>query len=90
MLVPDEITNGIVRERLLQTDCENGFLLDGFPARLHKPKHWMRMLVEMGRSIDHVVNLKVDRGLLLARLTGRRICKSCGATYHVMFNPPKQ
>jgi adenylate kinase len=47
------------------------------------------MLADMGRKIDHVINLKVDRGLLLARLTGRRICKSCGATYHVLFNPPK-
>ncbi len=61
-----------------------------FHARFNKPKHWMECLIEMGRSIDHVSILKVDRGLLLARLTGRRICKSCGATYHVMFNPPKQ
>ena len=61
-----------------------------FHERLLKPKHWMKCLTEMGRSIDHVINLKVDRGLLLARLTGRRICKACGATYHVIFNPPKQ
>ncbi|MBB3114309.1 adenylate kinase [Paenibacillus phyllosphaerae] len=90
LLVPDEITNGIVRDRLLVEDCNKGFLLDGFPRTIQQAEALDAMLAEMGRSIDHVVNLKVDRGLLLARLTGRRICKSCGATYHVMFNPPKQ
>jgi adenylate kinase len=90
LLVPDEITNGIVRDRLLQDDCSNGFLLDGFPRTLQQAEALDSMLADMGRTIDHVVNLKVDRGLLLARLTGRRICKSCGSTYHVMFNPPKQ
>lgn len=90
LLVPDEITNGIVRERLLLEDCNKGFLLDGFPRTLQQAEALDLMLSDMGRSIDHVVNLRVDRGLLLARLTGRRICKSCGSTYHVMFNPPKQ
>lgn len=90
LLVPDEITNGIVRERLQLEDCDKGFLLDGFPRTLQQAEALDGMLTEMGRSIDHVVNLKVDRSLLLARLTGRRICKACGATYHVMFNPPKQ
>ncbi|SFJ89391.1 Adenylate kinase [Paenibacillus sp. UNC496MF] len=90
LLVPDEITNGIVRERLQLEDCKEGFLLDGFPRTLQQAEALDGMLAEMGRSIDHVVNLKVDRGLLLARLTGRRICKTCGSTYHVMFNPPKQ
>jgi len=90
LLVPDEITNGIVRERLLLEDCNKGFLLDGFPRTLQQAEALDHMLSDMGRSIDHVVNLSVDRGLLLARLTGRRICKSCGSTYHVMFNPPKQ
>lgn len=89
LLVPDEITNGIVKERLAQDDCKQGFLLDGFPRTLQQAEALDVMLAELGRGIDHVVNLKVDRGLLLARLTGRRICKSCGATYHVMFNPPK-
>jgi len=90
LLVPDEITNGIVRERLAEPDCERGFLLDGFPRTLAQARALDEMLGEMGRQIDHVINLKVDRGLLLARLTGRRICKSCGSTYHVMYNPPKQ
>lgn len=90
LLVPDDVTNGIVRERLLQSDCEKGFLLDGFPRTLAQAEALDGMLAEMGRKIDHVVNLRVDRSLLLARLTGRRICKACGATYHVLFNPPKQ
>jgi adenylate kinase len=90
LLVPDEVTNGIVRDRLAAPDCERGFLLDGFPRTLAQAEALDGMLADMGRKIDHVINLKVDRSLLLARLTGRRICKSCGATYHVMFNPPKQ
>ncbi len=90
LLVPDDVTNGIVRERLLQDDCGKGFLLDGFPRTLAQAEALDGMLSEMGRKIDHVVNLRVDRSLLLARLTGRRICKACGATYHVLFNPPKQ
>jgi len=90
LLVPDEITNGIVKERLALDDCNKGFLLDGFPRTLQQAEALDAMLVELNRGIDHVINLKVDRGLLLARLTGRRICKACGSTYHVMFNPPKQ
>ncbi|EXX88976.1 adenylate kinase [Paenibacillus darwinianus] len=90
LLVPDDVTNGIVRERLLQDDCEKGFLLDGFPRTLAQAEALDGMLAEMGRRIDHVINLKVDRSLLLARLTGRRICKACGSTYHVLFNPPQQ
>lgn len=89
LLVPDEITNGIVKERLEKSDCDNGFLLDGFPRTLAQAEALDEMLASMGKKIDHVVNLKVDRDLLLGRLTGRRICKSCGATYHVLFNPPK-
>jgi adenylate kinase len=90
LLVPDEVTNGIVRDRLAEPDCGKGFLLDGFPRTLAQAHALDGMLSEMGRKIDHVINLKVDRGLLLARLTGRRICKSCGSTYHVVFHPPKQ
>lgn len=89
LLVPDEVTNGIVRDRLSEPDCSRGFLLDGFPRTLSQAEALDEMLIDMGRKIDHVVNLKVDRSLLLARLTGRRICKSCGSTYHVLFNPPQ-
>ncbi|WP_169090740.1 adenylate kinase [Paenibacillus sp. PL91] len=89
LLVPDEITNGIVKERLEADDCKNGFLLDGFPRTLQQAEALDAMLAELGRKIDHVVNLKVDRSLLLARLTGRRISRTTGTTYHVIFNPPK-
>lgn len=90
LLVPDEITNGIVRDRLAQPDCDKGFLLDGFPRTIAQAQALDGMLADLDKKIDVVFNLVVDRGLLLARLTGRRICKSCGATYHVIFNPPKQ
>ncbi len=89
-LVPDDVTIGIVRERLQQDDCKAGFMLDGFPRTISQAEALDDILSSMGRGIDHVVDLKVDRSLLLARLTGRRICKSCGSTYHVMFNPPAQ
>lgn len=90
LLVPDEITIGIVRERLQLEDARQGFLLDGFPRTISQAEALDEILKEMGRQIHHVINLSVDRKLLLDRLTGRRICKSCGATFHVLFNPTKQ
>lgn len=90
LLVPDEITNGIVRDRLAQPDCSTGFLLDGFPRTISQAESLDVMLHQLDKKIDVVINLVVDRSFLLARLTGRRICKSCGATYHVIFNPPSQ
>lgn len=90
LLVPDDVTVGIVRERLQQSDCENGFLLDGFPRTLSQAEALEELLNGLGRKLEHVINLKVDRDKLMARLTGRRICKSCGSTYHVIFNPPAQ
>jgi adenylate kinase len=88
-LVPDDITNGIVRERIAQDDCRTGFLLDGFPRTTAQAEALDGMLESMGKKLDHVINLVVDMDLLLTRITGRRICKSCGATYHVAFNPTK-
>jgi adenylate kinase len=88
-LVPDDITNGIVRERIALDDCRNGFLLDGFPRTTAQAEALDDMLGSMGKKLDHVINLVVDMKLLLTRITGRRICKSCGSTYHVAFNPPK-
>ncbi len=90
LLVPDDVTIGIVKERLLEDDCKNGFLLDGFPRTISQAEALDEILASMGRQLEHVVNLEVDRNLLLARLTGRRICKSCGSTYHLIFNPPAQ
>lgn len=89
LLVPDEITNGIVRERLEKSDCASGFLLDGYPRTIAQAEALDDMLAAMGKQLDHVIDLKVDRDLLLGRLTGRRVCKSCGSSYHVLFNPPK-
>lgn len=88
LLVPDEVTIGIVRDRFQKPDCEKGFLLDGFPRTLAQAEALDTMLEGLGRKIDVVINLFVHRENLLGRLTGRRICKSCGATYHVLFNPP--
>ncbi|MGF7049789.1 adenylate kinase [Paenibacillus sp. DS2015] len=90
LLVPDDVTIGIVEERLQQSDCEKGFLLDGFPRTLSQAEALEGILSRLNTQLDHVINLKVDRNKLLARLTGRRICKNCGATYHVIFNPPIQ
>ncbi|MFC4765928.1 adenylate kinase [Effusibacillus consociatus] len=89
-LVPDDVTIGIVRERLSLPDTEKGFLLDGFPRTVPQAEALERALAEMGRSIDVVIHLDVKRESLLERLTGRRICRSCGSAYHVIFNPPKE
>ncbi|PFJ12910.1 adenylate kinase [Bacillus cereus] len=87
-LVPDEVTIGIVRERLSQEDCVKGFLLDGFPRTVAQASALEEIMKDLGKKIDYVLNINVDSGLLLKRLTGRRICKECGATYHLEFNPP--
>ncbi|WP_249670765.1 adenylate kinase [Bacillus altitudinis] len=87
-LVPDEVTIGIVRERLGKNDCEQGFLLDGFPRTVAQAEALEDILKDIGRTIDYVINIKVDKDALMERLTGRRICKDCGATYHLAFNPP--
>ncbi|MDD9150541.1 MULTISPECIES: adenylate kinase [unclassified Sporolactobacillus] len=89
-LVPDEVTIGIVRERLAKADCKNGFLLDGFPRTVQQAEALEAMMTEMNNKIDAVLYIHVDPKKLLTRLTGRRICANCGATYHLTFNPPKQ
>ena len=86
-LVPDEVTIGIVRERLTKADCSKGFLLDGFPRTTAQAEALEQILADMGRTIHFVLNIDVAEEELLARLTGRRICRNCGATYHVIFNP---
>ena len=86
-LVPDEITIGIVRERLAKADCKQGFLLDGFPRTLEQAEALGRTLEELESRLDHVINITVPAEDLVVRITGRRICRACGATYHVSFNP---
>ncbi|UBH11115.1 adenylate kinase [Macrococcus armenti] len=88
-LVPDEVTIGIVRERLLEEDAKKGFLLDGFPRTVEQAVALNEMLAEAGRKIEAVVNIDVQEEELMNRLTGRRICETCGTTYHLVFNPPK-
>lgn len=86
-LVPDEVTIGIVRERLGQDDCRNGFLLDGFPRTTAQAEALEQILSDLGRNIHFVLNIHVTPEELMGRLTGRRVCRSCGAAYHVQFNP---
>jgi len=86
-LVPDEVTIGIVNERLAQPDCTSGFLLDGFPRTVAQADALAKILDKLNYILDGVINIVLDEEKLLARLTGRRVCKQCGATYHVLFNP---
>lgn len=88
LLVPDELTIRVVRERFEQPDAKLGFLLDGFPRTLGQAAALDDMLSEIGRSLDSVLYIHVPQNVLLGRLTGRRICKDCGSTYHVVFNAP--
>ncbi|RYD04574.1 adenylate kinase [Desulforamulus aquiferis] len=89
-LVPDEVVIGMVKERLSQPDCQKGFLLDGFPRTVEQAAALDATLQEMGIKLDGVINIEVPLEKLMARLTGRRVCKGCGASYHVIFNPPKE
>lgn len=89
-LVPDEVTIGIVRERLGKDDCQKGFLLDGFPRTIEQAEALENILADTGRTLDYVLYINVDEKKLLERLSGRRICSNCGATYHIVFNPPKK
>jgi len=88
-LVPDEVTVGIVKERLMETDCQKGFLLDGFPRTIQQADALEKILAEINKDLDAVINIKVIRDVLIERLTGRRVCKACGATYHILFNPSR-
>ncbi len=88
-LVPDEVTNGIVKERLAQDDIkEKGFLLDGFPRTIEQAHALDQILVDLGLELDGVINIEVDPSCLLERLSGRIIHRETGETYHKVFNPP--
>ena len=89
LLVPDELTVGLVTDRISQPDCGNGFMLDGFPRNVSQAVQLDAFLKNNGIALDKVINIEVDKEKLVARAVGRRICKSCGATYHIEFNPPK-
>ncbi|MBY8910673.1 adenylate kinase, partial [Salinicoccus roseus] len=89
-LVPDEVTIGIVKERLSQSDAKDGFLLDGFPRTVEQAEALNGIMKELGTKIDKTIYVEVTEEELMNRLTGRRICEVCGTTYHLVFNPPKQ
>ena len=85
LLVPDELIMGIVAERVAEPDCANGFMLDGVPRTLAQAE----ALDAAGVRIDHVVSIEIDDSVIEGRMTGRRVCSACGASYHVVANPPK-
>ncbi len=88
-LVPDEVTIGIVRDRLAKDDCKKGFILDGFPRTVGQADALKGILKDLGMELDKVLNISVPAEDLIERAVGRRICKKCGATYHLKFNPTK-
>ena len=88
-LVPDEVTIGLVKERLSQPDCDAGFLLDGFPRTLPQAEALSEISKEISRPIDTVINLDCDTKELIRRISGRRVCKNCGAPYHIVTMKPK-
>lgn len=88
-LVPDELTIEIVWDRLDQEDCKNGFLLDGFPRTIPQAEALDEGLAKRGLKLDRVLNIDVDKDSLVKRLSGRRVCPSCGASYHIDNNPTK-
>ncbi len=88
-LVSDELIMGIMRERLKEDDCKNGYLLDGFPRTIPQAEALKELLADMGEELDAVVNIDVPREVILDRLTTRRTCTECGEIYNVKSNPPK-
>jgi adenylate kinase len=89
-LVPDELVVDLVKDRLMQEDCANGYLLDGFPRTIYQAEELDKFLAEQGQKLDAVINFEVGHDELITRLTGRRICKKCGASYHIVNIPPKK
>ena len=85
LLVPDDVIMDIVAERVAQPDCQGGFILDGVPRTLAQAE----ALLERGVQIDHVVSIEIDDNVIEGRMTGRRVCSNCGASYHIVANPAK-
>ena len=89
-LVPDEITIGMLLDRIHQADCENGYVLDGFPRTIPQAESLTEALKKNGESIDFAVNVDVPDENIISRMSGRRACLNCGATYHIVYNAPKK
>ncbi len=87
-LVPDDITEAMVDDRLQQADTHNGFILDGFPRNVHQADALARMLADRQLSLTAVIYIEVPHDILVERLVGRRVCSTCGTTFHVIFDPP--
>lgn len=88
-LVPDSTIIGIIKDRLVQADCKKGFILDGFPRTLAQAEALEKLMKELGIKLDKVISLNVPDELIVGRITGRRVCPACGASFHVEFNPAK-
>jgi adenylate kinase len=88
-LVPDDVVINTIKDRLSKSDCKNGFILDGYPRTINQAEVLDKELAKMGTKLDAVINIFLDPQLLIERAVGRRICKNCGATYHIKFHPPK-
>ena len=88
-LVPDSVTIGLVKERLAQADCANGFILDGFPRNLYQAEELDKLLAELGVKLDACLNIDVDQSVLTKRIVGRRVCPKCGASFHIENLKPK-
>ena len=89
-LVPDSTIIGIIKDRLAQADCKDGFILDGFPRTLGQAEALTQLMETMKIKLDKVISLNVPDELIVGRITGRRVCASCGASFHVEFNPSKK
>ncbi|MEA3354236.1 MAG: adenylate kinase [Campylobacterota bacterium] len=89
-LVPDSTIIGIIKDRLAQDDCKKGFILDGFPRTLPQAEALNELMKDMKISLDKVISLNVPDELIVGRITGRRVCSKCGASFHVEFNPSKE
>lgn len=85
-LVPDELIVGMLKARLSEADCEKGFILDGYPRTVAQAE----ALKDMGAGIDKVVSIETDDDAIIRRMSGRRVCKSCGASYHLLYNKPEK
>lgn len=89
MLVPDELTCDLVMDRIAQDDCERGFVLDGFPRTIPQAEALTNALTKIGQSMDYAIDVDVPDENIVNRMSGRRACLNCGATYHIVFNPTK-
>ena len=89
-LVPDELVVDLVKDRLMQEDCANGYLLDGFPRTVYQAEHFDRFIEKRGHELDLVLDIEVPNEVILPRMAGRRVCRGCGASYHAVTHPPKK